>query len=681
MADSKLRVNLIGDASSLNRSLSLASAKLNAFSKNVSSVGASLSTRLTLPLAIAGGAAIKFASDAEESMNKVNVAFGTSSQRVQEFANTALKSFGIARSQALDMTALFGDMATGMGISQNSAANLAIQLTSLAGDLSSFKNINIEEVTTALAGVFTGETESLKRLGIVMTEVNLQQFAMDQGIKKTLKSMSQQEKIMLRMQYIMKVTANAQGDFARTLGGMANQLRIAQGSLKELAETFGRIMLPVATKVITKVNEIIQNFIGMDEATKRIIIAVSGFAAVIPPLIFLIGKIGTALAFLISPIGLVITALAGVTYAVVKNWEPVKQAIVDVTNFIIDLYNESLGFRILIQSIGAIFKTIFDIGKAVFEGLWRIIKGVAENIIEGFKNVVKVIRGVFTLDADLIQEGITGAMEAAFSNIAIIASEAGALVMKAGESLHENLKTGFLKAAKADPIQPVTGESIDNFLRGIKDKVIDAGKMFMDFFNTGVALGAGGAGSGGFGGSLERSFNFSDLTSKIQNTATSSLEIIGNSFDSVTQKTMRMHQSFGAMGLSFQAFFNAIGQGLTNAFEAMLNGEPVLKSLMNMLKQLISRLLAAAAAAAILSALFPGMGSFAKLFGGFSGLGGGGGGFTGFAPINPSLGTNIGLGNLSPRGNILNIAGQFKLEGQDLVLAVERANNIRGSFI
>ena len=679
MAESKLRVNLIGDASSLNRSLSLASAKLNTFSKNVSAVGASLSMRLTLPLGIAGGAAIKFASDAEESMNKVNVAFGTSSQRVQDFANTALKSFGIARSQALDMSALFGDMATGMGISQNSAADLAIQLTSLAGDLSSFKNINIEEVTTALAGVFTGETESLKRLGIVMTEVNLKQFAMDQGIKKTLKSMSQQEKIMLRMQYIMKVTANAQGDFARTSGGMANQLRIAQGSLKELAETFGRIMLPVATKVITKVNEIIQNFIGMDEATKKIIIAVSGFAAAIPPLIFLIGKIGAALGFLISPIGLVIAALAGVTYAVVKNWEPVKQAIVDVTNFIIDLYNESLGFRILIQSIGAIFKTIFDIGKAVFEGLWRIIKGVAENIIEGFKNVGKVIRGVFTLDADLIQEGITGAMEAAFSNIAIIASEAGTLVMKAGESLHDNLKEGFLKAAKADPIQPVTGESIDNFLRGIKDKVINAGKMFMDFFNTGVASAAGGV--GGFGASLERSFDFSDLTSKIQNTATTSLEIIGNSFDSIRQKTIRMHETFGTMGLSFQAFFNAIGQGLTNAFDAMLNGEPVLKSLMNMLKQLISRLLAAAAAAAILSALFPGMGSFAKLFGGFSGLGGGGGGFSGFAPINPSIGTNIGLGNLSPRGNILNIAGQFKLDGQDLVLAVERANNVRGSFI
>jgi hypothetical protein len=679
MADSKLRVNLIGDASSLNRSLSLASAKLNAFSKNVSAVGASLSTRLTLPLGIAGGAAIKFASDAEESMNKVNVAFGNSSQRVKEFANTALKSFGIARSQALDMSALFGDMATGMGISQNSAADLAIQLTSLAGDLSSFKNINIEEVTTALAGVFTGETESLKRLGIVMTEVNLQQFAMDQGIKKSLKSMSQQEKIMLRMQYIMKVTANSQGDFARTSGAMANQLRIAQGSLKELAETFGRIMLPVATKVITKVNDIIQNFIGMDEATKKIIIAVSGFAAAIPPLIFLIGKIGAALGFLISPIGLVIAALAAVTYAVVKNWEPVKQAIVDVTNFIIDLYNESLGFRILIQSIGAIFKTIFDIGKAVFEGLWRIIKGVAENIIEGFKNVGKVIRGVFTLDADLIQEGITGALEAAFSNIAIIASEAGAVVMKAGESLHHNLKEGFLKATKADPIQPVTGESIDNFLSGIKDKIINAGKMFMDFFNTGVASAAGGA--GGFGASFERSFDFSDLTSKIQNTATTSLELIGNSFDSITQKTIRMHETFGKMGLSFQAFFNAIGQGLTNAFDAMLNGEPVIKSLMNMLKQLISRLLAAAAAAAILSALFPGMGSFAKLFGGFSGLGGGGGGFTGFSPINPSLGTNIGLGNISPGGSVLNLSGQFRLDGQDLVLAVERANNIRNSFI
>lgn len=679
MADSKLRVNLIGDASSLNRSLSVASAKLNSFSKNVSAVGASLSARLTLPLGIAGGAAIKFASDAEESMNKVNVAFGSSSQRVQEFANTALKSFGIARSQALDMTALFGDMATGMGVNTSSAADLAIQLTSLAGDLSSFKNINIEEVTTALAGVFTGETESLKRLGIVMTEVNLKQFAMEQGITKTLKEMTQQEKIMLRMQYVMKVTANAQGDFARTSGGMANQLRIAQGSLKELAETFGRIMLPFATKVVQKVNEIIQNFINMDEATKKIVIAVSAFAAAIPPLIFLIGKIGVALGFLISPIGLVVAAIAGITYAIVKNWEPVKQTIVDVINYFIDLYNESEGFRIVIQSIGAIFKSIFEIGKVAFQSLWRIIKGVAENIIEGFKNVGKVIKGVFTLDADLIQEGITGALNAAFSNIDTIVQEATGLVQNAGIILFENLKAGVQRAKVADPINPVTGEDIDNFLNGIKDKVVNAGKKFMDFFNTGVAS-AGAAGKmGGFGGSLERSFNFKDLTDKVQDTASTGLLIIGNSFDSVTQKTQRMHENFAKMGLSFQSFFNAIGQGLTSAFDAMLNGEPVLKSLMNMLKQLISRLLAAAAAALILSAIFPGMGSFTKLFGSFSGLGGGGG-FGGFNPINPSLGTNIGLGNISPRGNVLNIAGQFRLDGQDLVVAVERANNQRSNF-
>jgi len=680
MADSKLRVNLIGDASSLNRSLSVASAKLNSFSKNVSAIGASLSTRLTLPLGIAGGAAIKFASDAEESMNKVNVAFGSSSQRVEEFANTALKSFGIARSQALDMTALFGDMATGMGVSQNSAADLAIQLTSLAGDLSSFKNINIEEVTTALSGVFTGETESLKRLGVVMTEVNLKQFAMEQGITKTLKEMTQQEKIMLRMQYVMKVTANAQGDFARTSGGMANQLRIAQGSLKELAESFGRILLPAATKIVRKVNEVIQNFINLDEATKKIVLAVSGFAAAIPPLIFLIGKIGAALSFLISPIGLVVAAIAGVTYAIVRNWEPVKQTIVDVINYFIDLYNESEGFRIVIQSIGAIFKSVFEIGKIAFQSLWRIIKGVAENIIEGFKNVGKVIKGVFTLDPDLVQEGITGALNSAFNNIDTIVQEATGFVQEAGKTLFNNLKQGVEKAKIADPIDPVTGEDLDNFLTGIKDKVMNAGKKFMEFFNTGVASAAGGGAIGGFGGSLERSFNFSDITSKVQDTATASLMLIGSSFDSIQQKTRRMHESFAEMGLSFQAFFNTIGQGLTNAFNSMLNGEPVLKSLMKLIQQLVTRLLAAAAAAAILSAIFPGMGSFKSLFGGLSGLGGGGAEFGGFRPINPSLGTNIGLGNVTGR-NSVNLSGQFRLDGQDLVLAVERATNARKSFV
>ena len=165
MAEQNLKINITGDSSKLKNALSSASSKLSSFGSKMQGVGKSLTTRLTLPLAVAGGAAVKFASDFQESMNKVDVAFGKSKKEVKDFAKTTLKQFGIAEGSALDMAALFGDMATSMGLNQSAAANMSTSLVGLAGDLASFKNIGIDQATTALAGVFTGETESLKRLG------------------------------------------------------------------------------------------------------------------------------------------------------------------------------------------------------------------------------------------------------------------------------------------------------------------------------------------------------------------------------------------------------------------------------------------------------------------------------------------------------------------------------------
>lgn len=286
-----LEIFINGNSKDLEAALSSAEKKLAGFSSKMKDIGQSLSLRLTAPLALAGGAAIKLASDFEESLNKVNVAFKDSSKDVQAFAKTTLKSFGIAEGTALDMAALFGDMSTSMGLSTGQAAKLSTSMVGLAGDLASFKNMNIEEVTTALNGVFTGETESLKRLGIVMTEVNLKQFAMEQGIKKNLDQMTQSEKVLLRYQYVMKNTANAQGDFERTGGGAANQMRMFNESLKELGVQFGAVILPAVTQIITKFNSILGYLRDLSPATKTFILTIAGIAAATGPLLFLAGSI------------------------------------------------------------------------------------------------------------------------------------------------------------------------------------------------------------------------------------------------------------------------------------------------------------------------------------------------------------------------------------------------------
>ena len=132
------------------------STKMASVSKSFENAGKVLTLGLTAPITALGGMAIKNASDLNETMNKVEVAFGNNADSVKAWGNTTIKQFGIAKGTALDMAALFGDMATGMGMNTTEASKLSTNLTGLAGDLASFKNISVDIAKTALAGVFTG---------------------------------------------------------------------------------------------------------------------------------------------------------------------------------------------------------------------------------------------------------------------------------------------------------------------------------------------------------------------------------------------------------------------------------------------------------------------------------------------------------------------------------------------
>ena len=263
-------------------------------SQNLSSAGNALTLGLTTPLLAAGAAAVNYASDTEESLNKVDVAFGSSSAAVRAWSEQTLTSIGLARGTALDMAALFGDMATSMGYSQDAAADMSTELVNLAGDLASFKNISIDEAATALKSIFTGETESLKNLGVVMTETNLEAYAMSKGLTKAYSAMTETEKVALRYEYVLAKTTNAQGDFARTSDSTANQLRVLQESLKEAAASLGTELLPIVTPVIQRIGELVQKLSGLDDTTKSNIVRAGLWLATLGPALKLTGGLTTA---------------------------------------------------------------------------------------------------------------------------------------------------------------------------------------------------------------------------------------------------------------------------------------------------------------------------------------------------------------------------------------------------
>ncbi len=487
MAESNLKLNITGDSSKLKSALSSASAKMQSFGSKMQNVGKQMSTRLTLPLVAAGGAAIKFASDFQESMNKVDVAFGNSRNEVKEFAKTTLKEFGIAEGSALDMAALFGDMATSMGLTTSAAAGMSTQLVGLAGDLASFKNIDIEQAQTALAGVFTGETESLKRLGVVMTEVNLKNFAMEQGMNANIKTMSQAEKVALRYEFIMAKTANAQGDFSRTSGGAANQMRIFQESLKELAARFGEIILPAFTKLVTFLNGLIQRFGDLSPTVKKAILIFGGVVAALGPVIAIIGSlltmapaIGAALTLMTGPIGLVVAALTAVGVVIYKNWAGIKAALIKVGNYFIELYNNSLPIQLAVDAIIMQFKNLVAVGKFVFSTLVTILKTAGKNIVSILGGVGDIIMGIFTFDPDQIKAGF----------------------VKASKGIKDNMISAF-NDIKTDA-KTLGSSVVDNFNEALEQKQISPIVVPVAVVSAGdgdqAAAGGGTTTSGGGGG-------------------------------------------------------------------------------------------------------------------------------------------------------------------------------------
>lgn len=211
---------------------------------------------------------VELSSDVQEVQNVVDVAFGDMRDQMEAFANTAIEKFGISRLTAKRTGSTYMAMAKGMGIAGQEAADMALNLTGLSADMASFYNVSQKYTDIALKSVFTGETETLKQYGIVMTQTNLQEFARQKGITKSIQAMTQQEQTMLRYQYVMKQTALAQGDFARTQDSWANQTRILSERWKEMQIVWGDAFRTIGTLILPAVNSLIKGLAKVGEYAK-----------------------------------------------------------------------------------------------------------------------------------------------------------------------------------------------------------------------------------------------------------------------------------------------------------------------------------------------------------------------------------------------------------------------------
>lgn len=210
------------------------------------------------------------ASDLQEVQNVVDVSFGSMADQVEAFANTAVRSYGMSALTAKRMASTFMAMSNGMDIAQEAGKNMSLQLTALAGDMASFYNVGQDIAQTALNSIFTGETESLKKFGIVLTETNLEAFALSQGIKKSYQAMSQAEKVALRYNYVLNATKNAQGDFARTSGSWANQIRLLKEQWAQFLGILGSGLIKILTPMVKALNQMLASLISIGNAITKV---------------------------------------------------------------------------------------------------------------------------------------------------------------------------------------------------------------------------------------------------------------------------------------------------------------------------------------------------------------------------------------------------------------------------
>ena len=202
-----------------------------------------------------GKAAINAASDLQEVQNVVDVTFGESANEINDWARNAINQFGLTETQAKRFASTMGAMMKSSGIASKDIVEMSENLAGLAADMASFYNLDFDEAFNKIRSGISGETEPLKALGLNMSVANLEAFALSQGLKKTFNEMSQGEQVMLRYQYLMQATADAQGDFSRTSDGFANGLRLLQNNFESLKTTIGTALIEPVSRAIGFLNE------------------------------------------------------------------------------------------------------------------------------------------------------------------------------------------------------------------------------------------------------------------------------------------------------------------------------------------------------------------------------------------------------------------------------------------
>lgn len=283
---------------SLNRPLAVLQTRFRALGTAANALAGAVNVAaITRPLK----AAIQAASDAEETMDLIRDSFGPLAEDTLRWSEDTANALGRSTQQMRFFASTMQAMLVPMVGSQEAAAEMSKRLSELAVDLGSFYNTADEDALLALRSALAGETEPMRRFGVVLTEAQLQAFAYTQGIRKSVAAMTEAEKVQLRYQFILSKTALAHGSTARTAENWAARVKQLEGQLSTLREEVGSRLLPIFTDAVAGLTNLVRWFNNLDDRTQDIIVKVAAVGA---------GMIGAVSA--ISVLSFALSSLAGI---------------------------------------------------------------------------------------------------------------------------------------------------------------------------------------------------------------------------------------------------------------------------------------------------------------------------------------------------------------------------------
>lgn len=370
---------------------------LNNVGSSLTSMGKTLTTRVTLPIVGAGVALVNLASDAEESTSKFNTVFGEAADEIRATIGNIPQTMGMATAAGLDFLGTMGAVAQGLELTDDEVTALVTNLGPLAADMASFHNIPVEQAANAFISALAGEREALKSLGIVINEEMVKQKALEMGIWDGKDAIDARAKALATEQLIFEKAGVAVGDFERTSDGLANQMRIVKGQLADAGAALGQVLLPYVSEAVGKFSEWVDKFMELNPGMQELIVKIGGLAAAAGPALIILGQAVKVIGLLTGPLGLVIAAIAaavfilnklGVDFDDIVSWfQNVLMPVVDkVFTTVEAIITEVIGniaawITDHMDEIQAVFQTAIDFVIAVWENLVAVVGPLVEDII------------------------------------------------------------------------------------------------------------------------------------------------------------------------------------------------------------------------------------------------------------------------------------------------------------